>query len=186
MGFVIHWHESAMELHVFPIPIPPPTTLSTLFLWVFPVHQAQALVSCIPPGLVIYFTIDNIHAVLLKHPTLTFSHRVQKSVLYICVSFSVLQIAVSHLIFKQCLSHTDTADTFINIICMVWWLFMIKCKRIILKIFILIILTLSSLRRRKRRGWSCWVRGHRGRKGGGGGRGDRRSRHTSCNHGNPS
>ena len=24
MGFVIHWHESAMELHVFPIPIPPP------------------------------------------------------------------------------------------------------------------------------------------------------------------
>ena len=25
MGFVIHWHESAMELHVFPIPIPPPS-----------------------------------------------------------------------------------------------------------------------------------------------------------------
>ena len=23
MGFVIHWHESAMDLHVFPIPIPP-------------------------------------------------------------------------------------------------------------------------------------------------------------------
>ena len=50
MGFVIHWHESAMELHVFPIPIPPPTSLSTRFLWVFPVHQAQALVSCIPPS----------------------------------------------------------------------------------------------------------------------------------------
>lgn len=45
---------------------------------------------------------------------------------------------------------------------MVWWLFMVKCKRIILKNFILIILTLSSLRRRKRRDWSCWVRGHRG------------------------
>ena len=59
-----------MELHVFPIPIPPPTSLSTRFLWVFPVHQAQALVSCIPPGLVICFTIDNIHAVLSKHPTL--------------------------------------------------------------------------------------------------------------------
>ena len=28
-------------------------------------------------------------AVLLKHPTLAFSHRVQKSVLYICVSFSL-------------------------------------------------------------------------------------------------
>ena len=31
-------------------------------------------------------------AFLSKHPTLTFSHRVQKSVLYICVSFSVLHI----------------------------------------------------------------------------------------------
>ena len=57
--FVIHWHESAMDLHVFPIPIPSPTSLSTWSLWVFPVHQARALVSCIQPGLVICFTIDN-------------------------------------------------------------------------------------------------------------------------------
>ena len=35
--FVIHWHESAMDLQVFPISIPPPTTLSTWILWVFPV-----------------------------------------------------------------------------------------------------------------------------------------------------
>ena len=41
------------------------------------------------------FTIDNIHAVLSKHSTLAFSHRVQKSVLYICVSFSVLHIGLS-------------------------------------------------------------------------------------------
>ena len=61
--FVIHWHESAMDLHVFPIPIHPPTSLSTL--WVFPVHQARALVSCIQPGLVICFTIDNIHISML-------------------------------------------------------------------------------------------------------------------------
>ena len=33
---------------MFPIPIPPPTSLSTRFLWVFPAHQAQALVSFIP------------------------------------------------------------------------------------------------------------------------------------------
>ena len=28
VDFVIHWNESAMGLHVFPIPIPPPTFLS--------------------------------------------------------------------------------------------------------------------------------------------------------------
>ena len=89
----IHWHESAMELHVFPIPIPPPTSLSTRFLWVFTVHQAWALVSCIPPGLVICFTIDNIHAVLLKHPTLAFSHRVQQ----MCLSL----ISIYQLIFMS-------------------------------------------------------------------------------------
>ena len=29
VNFVIHWNETAMDLHVFPIPIPPPTSLST-------------------------------------------------------------------------------------------------------------------------------------------------------------
>ena len=50
---------------MFPIPIPPPTSFSTRSLWVFPVHQARALVSCIQPGLVICFTIDNIHVSML-------------------------------------------------------------------------------------------------------------------------
>ena len=27
MVFALHWHDSAMDLHVFPIPIPPPTSL---------------------------------------------------------------------------------------------------------------------------------------------------------------
>ena len=63
--FAIHWHESAMDLHVFPILIPPPTSLSTQFLWVFPVHKVRALVSCIPPELVICFTLDNIHVSML-------------------------------------------------------------------------------------------------------------------------
>ena len=65
MGFVIHWNESAMDLHVFPIPIPPPTSHSTRSLWVFPVHQVRVLVSCIQPGLAICFTLDNIHVSML-------------------------------------------------------------------------------------------------------------------------
>ena len=57
--FAIHWHASAMDLHVFPIPIPPPASLPIPSLWVFPVHQPWALVSCIQPGLVICFTLDS-------------------------------------------------------------------------------------------------------------------------------
>ena len=29
VDFVKHWNETAMSLHVFPMPIPPPTSLST-------------------------------------------------------------------------------------------------------------------------------------------------------------
>ena len=65
MIFAIHWHESAMDLHVFPIPNPPPASLPIPSLWVFPVHHPWALVSCIQPGLVICFTLDNIHVSML-------------------------------------------------------------------------------------------------------------------------
>ena len=50
------------------------------------------------------FTYDNFicftmmycfNAILSDHPTLTLSHRVQKTVLYICVSFAVLHIGLS-------------------------------------------------------------------------------------------
>ena len=54
-----------MDLHVFPVPIPPPASLSTRSLWVSPGHQVRTLVSCIQPGLVICFTLDNIHVLML-------------------------------------------------------------------------------------------------------------------------
>ena len=81
-----------MNLHVFPILIPAPTSLSTQSLWVFPVHQARALVSCIQPGLVICFTIDNIHVLML------FSRNIPP--LLSPTEFKSLQMANKHM--KRC------------------------------------------------------------------------------------
>ena len=71
-------------LYVFPIPIPPPTSLSTQFLWAFPVHQAQALVSCIQPGLVICFTLDNIPVSMLFSRNILPSHSPTESRILFC------------------------------------------------------------------------------------------------------
>ena len=66
--FAIHWLESAMGVHVFTIPNPPPNTLPIPSLWVIPVHQHRASLSCIEPGLAIRFTYDNLHV------SMPFSH----------------------------------------------------------------------------------------------------------------
>ena len=94
IGFAIHQHESAMGVHMFPILNPPPTSLPIPSLWIIPVHQPQA--SCIMHWT---WTGDSFHiwyyicfnAILTNHPTLSFSHRIQKTLVYICVSFAVLQ-----------------------------------------------------------------------------------------------
>ena len=92
IGFAIHQHESAMGVHVFTILNPPPTSFPIPSLWVIPVHQPQA--SCIlhwtwtgDSFLIWYYTCFN--AILPNHPTLALSHRVQKTVLYLCASFAV-------------------------------------------------------------------------------------------------
>ena len=60
-GFCIHWGESSMGVHVFPILNPPLTSLpihpSGSSQWTSPEHP----VSCIEPGRAICFTYDNIH-----------------------------------------------------------------------------------------------------------------------------
>jgi len=98
IDFAIHQHKSATGVHVFPILNPPPTSLPVPSLWVIPVHQPQAswILHWTWTGdsfLIWYYTCFN--AILPNHPTLSLSHRVQKTVLYICVSFAVSHTGLS-------------------------------------------------------------------------------------------
>ena len=98
IGSATHQHESATSVHVFPILNPPPTSFPIPSLWVIPVHQTRA--PCIMHQTwtgdsfhIWYFTCFN--AILPYHPALTLSHRVQKTVQYICVSFAVSHTELS-------------------------------------------------------------------------------------------
>ena len=97
IGFAIHQHESTSGVHVFPIVNLPPTSLPVPSLWVIPAHQPQA--SCIMHWTwtgdsfhIWYYTCFN--AILPNHPTLSLSHRVQKTVLYTCV--------LKRVVFRSC------------------------------------------------------------------------------------
>ena len=93
IGFAIYQHEPATGIHVFPNLNPPPSSLPVPSLWVVPVYQPQA--SSIMHRTwagdsfhIWYYTCFN--AILPNHPTLSLSHGVQKTVLYLSVSFAVL------------------------------------------------------------------------------------------------
>ena len=97
IGFAIHQHESAMGVHMFPILNPPPTSLPYPPAGSSQCTSPEHPVSCIKPGLAIRFNmiIYMFNAILPNHPTLALSHRVQKTVLYICVSFAVSHTGLS-------------------------------------------------------------------------------------------
>ena len=102
IGFAIYQHESITGIHMFPILNPPPSSLLVPSLWVIPVHQPQAssIVHWTWTGdsfHILYYTCFN--AILPNHPTLSFSHRVQKTVL-------LLKSELSHFKF------TDLTDIF--------------------------------------------------------------------------
>ena len=92
IGFAIYQNESITGIHVFPILNPPPSFLPIPSLWVIPVQQPQASSIVHRTGTgdsfhTWYYTCFN--AILPNHPTLSLSHRVQKTVLYVSVSFAV-------------------------------------------------------------------------------------------------
>ena len=71
-----------------PHPDPPPASLSIPSLWVFPVHQPWALVSCIQPGLVICFTLDSILVAVLFSQNIPPSPSPTESKSLFCTSVS--------------------------------------------------------------------------------------------------
>ena len=74
---------------------PPPASLPIPSLWVFPVHQPWALVSCIQPGLVICFTLDKIHVSMLFSWNIPPSPSPTESKSLFCTSVSLFLFCIS-------------------------------------------------------------------------------------------
>ena len=99
-------HTLAWISHGFtlvPHPDPPPASLPIPSLWVFPVHQPWALVSCIKTGLAIFspwqYTCFN--ALLSDHPTLTFSQSPKVCSVYLCLFFCPADRVIVNIFLKS-------------------------------------------------------------------------------------
>ena len=82
------------DLHVFPILKPPPASLPIPSLWVFPVHQPLALISCIQPGLVVCFTLDSILVSMLFSQNIPPSPYPSESQSLFCTSVSLFLFCI--------------------------------------------------------------------------------------------
>ena len=98
---ILYWfcHTSTCIHHGY-TRVPHPEPPSHLPSHTIPLGHSSAQASCILHGtwtgnsfLIWYYTCFN--AILPNHPTLSLSHRVQKTVLYICVSFAVSHTGLS-------------------------------------------------------------------------------------------
>ena len=59
VNFVIHWNEKALGSHVFPIPIPPPTSLPYLCVYMYTnlfMHLSVAVECCVYAVYVLYMS----------------------------------------------------------------------------------------------------------------------------------
>ena len=92
--FFFFFLESAMDLHVFPILNPSPTSLSIPSLWVFPMYQPWALVSCIQPGLAICFTLDSILVSVIFSQNIPPSPSPTESKSLLCTSVSLFLFCI--------------------------------------------------------------------------------------------
>ena len=92
---ILYWfcHISTWIRHMYThVPHPESSSLPVPSLWVVPVHQPQASSIMHQSWTgdsfhIWYYTCFN--AILPNHPTLSLSHRLQKTVLYISVSFAI-------------------------------------------------------------------------------------------------
>ena len=109
--FDIHGHESAMGVHVSPIPNPPPLLSPTYPHGLSQCTGFECPVSCIELGLVICFTYGNIHVSMLFSqiiPPLPFPTE-SKNLFFISVSL-LLSHAAAAKSTQSCPSLCDPID----------------------------------------------------------------------------